>query len=197
MLCPTSRPPSKSRIETMANRTKRYGSGKKQFFGGNSNLFFGTPAVQFSSVRIPTVKFKSVTNKNKKKTPISVWSSRNHQASTKSAWGLRKEQNQQECQGFSAVPLSMKWRSGNTRIQKRFSQFTVPWVLLRLTPNIMCPPKGVASASSNHMSLKELPRDRITWQNQKFSLHVLFTCSLYSTWSIEKNLIQPGCSGKR
>lgn len=47
-----------------------------------------------------------------------AWCSRKSQASAELAWINRSDQNWLECQGFSDMPLSKKWRSSKTWVQR-------------------------------------------------------------------------------
>ena len=74
-------------------------------WGWFQSSFLRLPAVQFSSVRIPKCKSTAV-----------AWSSRNCQASTKSAQVNKSDQNQMGPQEkFSAVLFSRKWGSVKTQ----------------------------------------------------------------------------------
>lgn len=137
-----------------------------------------------------------------------VGSIRSLQASAELAQVSRSDQDQPECQEFSAVPLSMKWRSVKMRDQQRVAQLAMqgpghcllsplklsprtPFEshLYILSPNITCPSTGLTS-SKHHVSLpwQNTILVCITWHNQKLSLQ---PDSKFKGYAI-KSLIHPG-----
>lgn len=117
-------------------------------------------SVQLSSLRIPTVQYKSAT---KQESAMVAWFSRTYQASRELASGIRSYKDQPECQEFSALFLSTKSRSVQRQDQGRIAQlatqgpFHCLCVLFIISPNLTCPPLGLASAK-HHVSLHHMTK---------------------------------------
>jgi hypothetical protein len=140
---------------------------------------------------MPAVQFKGVT-----KEESAAWSGSDWQASAQVS---RSDQDQPDCQVFSSMSCSMKWRSEKMVEQWRDAQLaiqvfhycllsliytltkhyiclTVCWVLFILFPNTMF------ASAKHHMSLPEHHSTWvcITWHNQKFLLYL----SLWASWGL-------------
>jgi hypothetical protein len=101
--------------------------------GQYQSQFIGIQVVQLSSIRIPTIQFKTVT---KHISATMAWSRRNFQASAEFSRVSKRDQDQPEWQEFSAMPLSTKWRLATTlRLMKSCTMQVLCdfyWVLLIL-----------------------------------------------------------------
>lgn len=117
-------------------------------------------SVQFSIHRIPRVQYKSVT---KQESAMVARFSRRYQASHELASGIRSYKNQPECQEFSALFLSTKSRWVQRQDQGRVAQLATqgPYhclcVLFIISPNLTCPPLGLAS-EKHHVSLHHMTK---------------------------------------
>jgi hypothetical protein len=122
--------------------------------------FVSIPVVQFSNFKITRVLFKSIS-----KHELTVaQSSRNCQASIKSAGVSRSDQNQPKCQEFSAVPLSTNKPSLSIESHLYSLQIShvQPWSCLSRTSHD-------SASAEHHMSLHHMTQPEIFLSNNRWS----------------------------
>ena len=154
---PISSPPSKGGREKMVNRTKGCGPVQKQSFG----------VIPISIVRIPVQQCQYT----KQESAVVARFSRNSKTSAKSTQVGGSDQDQHGCQKtFSAVPHSTKAKinegTGPTKHCKA-SYASTPSLSMEsylYSPNITCPPMGLASAK-HHVSLYHMTYPEVSTSN--------------------------------